>query len=181
MRTRLAVELSFSILLLCILASCAGTNRAMVGYYQNHPEMRERLLEVRSLYIALVRGAGKPEDARAMREAIADELERKGRGRFLIVSSPRGADAVIETDMQEELGPASLDEPLPFPLEPPPLSPETVFARMRLTDPKTGRLIYKTDTKESPDLDVDTVEIAAYTVVKNLLQEIELARAALRP
>ena len=166
---------------LLLIVSCAERGRAMYGYDQNHPDMQERLLRLRSIYIADVQGAPKAEDAELMRESLIDELRRKGRGRFTLVDDADAADAVLETDMKEELGPVSTAEPLPFALEPQPPASETVFARMKLVDPKSGRVIYKTETKESPDFDINTIEKAAYTVTKNLMREIELAKASLSP
>ncbi|MCX6353589.1 MAG: hypothetical protein NTZ78_01645 [Candidatus Aureabacteria bacterium] len=164
-----------------LMVSCAERGRAMYGYYQNHPDMKERLLRLRSIYIADIQGAPKAEDVELMRESLIDELGRKGRGRFALVEDAAAADAVLDMDMKEELGPVSTAEPLPFEIEAQPPPPETVFARMKLVDPKSGRVIYKTDTKESPDFAVNTIEKAAYTVVKNLMREIDLARASLSP
>jgi hypothetical protein len=162
-----------------LAVSCAGPGGAMYGYYRNHPDMQERLLQLRSIYIADIQGAPNADDAETMKRALLDELGRKSRGRFELAPNTDTADAVLEIDMKEELGPVSVEEPLPFALEPERPASQTVFARMKLMDPKTKRVIYKTDTKESPDFEVNTIGKAAYTVVKNLMHEIELSKAAL--
>lgn len=166
---------------LAVFASCMGGARAMSGYYANHPEMMARLLRVRTIYIPAVRGEKDPEKAAEMRGCVIDELGRRGRGRFRIASSPAACDAVMEVDMSEELGPIPSEEPLPFTLETELVSHKAVYARMKLTDPKTGRLIYKTDTKEWTEFEVDTIPRAAYTVVKNLMKEIEHCRTSIAP
>lgn len=166
---------------LASLAACAGGNRAMEGYYANHPEMMGRILGVRTVFVEDVRGARDGETAAEMRECIVDELGRRGRGRFRIAASPEKADAVLRTDMTEELGPVPSEEPLPFTLETKLVRERAVYARMKLVEPKTGRMIYKTDTKERYEFDVDSVPKAAYTVVKNLLNEIEHCRRAIAP
>jgi hypothetical protein len=167
----------------CILslASCAGGGRAMSEYYANHPEMMARVLKVRTLVVENVRGARDDEDALEMRQCIIDELGRRGRGRFRIAATPAQADAILLTDMTEELGPVPSEEPLPFTLENKLVTRNAVYARMKLVDPKTGRLIYKTDTKEQTEFDVDTIAKAAYTVVKNLMKEIDYCRRTIAP
>ncbi|MCX6358153.1 MAG: hypothetical protein NT045_09845 [Candidatus Aureabacteria bacterium] len=174
------VRLIFAILLSSAsiaLISCTAGTRAMHGYYRNHPEMQQRLLNVHRLSIAEVRGAENPDDAREMKACLIDELGRKGHGRFIFVDKTSSAEAVVETDMAEELGPTS-DEPLPFSVEPAPPARQDVYARFSLTDPKTSRVIYKTDTTESPEVDVNSIGKAAYTVVKNLMAEIKIAKGA---
>ena len=163
------------------LASCMSGGRAMSGYYTNHPEMMARLLKVRTIYVENVRGAHDNEEALEMKGCIIDELGRRGKGRFRVAAAPAKADAVIETDMTEELGPVPSEKPLPFTIENKLVSEKVVYARMKLTDPKTGRLIYKTDTKEQTEFEVSSVEKAAYTVVKNLMKEIEYCRQTIAP
>lgn len=153
----------------------------MEGYYANHPEMMVRLLKVRTVFMEEVRGAKDDDEAREMRACIADELGRRGRGRFRLTASPAKADALLGTDMTEELGPVPEEEPLLFTLEEKIVTRKAVYARMKLTDQKTGRLIYKTDTKEHPEIVVDTVAKAAHTVVTNLMREIEHCRGTIAP
>lgn len=172
---------SFVACSLVVLASCMGGGRSMSGYYTNHPEMMARLLKVRTICVANVRGAHDNEEALEMKGCIVDELGRRGKGRFRIAAAPAKADAVLETDMTEELGPVPSEEPLPFTLENKLVSEKVVYARMKLTDPKTGRLIYKTDTKEQTEFEVSSVEKAAYTVVKNFMKEIEYCRQTIAP
>ncbi len=163
------------------LAACAGQQRAMARYYANHPEMMARLLKVRSVCVEDVRGARSEEDAAEMRKCLIDELRRRGRGRFRVAASPGRADALLQTDMTEELGPVPEEEPLPFTLEPKLVSQKVVYARMKLVDPRTGRLIYKTDTREQAEFDVNSIEKAAYSVVRNLMKEIDYCRRTISP
>lgn len=178
---RTTVRLALAVSCLAALASCAGGGRAMARYYANHPEMMARLLKVRTVFVQEVRGAPDEDDAREMREYIVDELERRGRGRFRLAASPAQADAVVETEMTEELGPVPEEEPLLFTLEEKIVARKTVYARMKLADPKTGRLIYKTDTREGAEIAVDSIAKAAHTVVRNLMREIERCRRSIAP
>ena len=166
---------------LVVLASCMGGGRAMSGYYMNHPEMMARLLKVRTICVENVRGAHDNEEALEMKGCIVDELGRRGKGRFRVAVAPAKADAVIETDMTEELGPVPSEEPLPFTIENKLVSEKVVYARMKLTDPKTKRLIYKTDTREQTEFEVSSVGKAAYTVIKNFMKEIEYCRQTIAP
>jgi hypothetical protein len=166
---------------LVALASCMDGSRAMSGYYTNHPEMMARLLKVRTIFVGDVRGARDSEEAIEMKGCIVDEMGRRGKGRFRIAAVPAKADAVLETDMTEELGPVPAEEPLPFTLENKLVSEKIVYARMKLTDPKTGRLIYKTDTREQTEFEVSSVEKAAYTVVKNFMNAREYCRQTIAP
>lgn len=166
---------------LASLASCMGGARAMSGYYANHPDMMARILKVRTICVEDVRGARDGETALEMKQCVVDELARRGKGRFRVVESPAKADAALQTDMTEELGPIPSEEPLPFTLETKLVSEKAVYARMKLVDPKTGRLIYKTDTKEQVEFEVDSVPKAAYTVVKNFLKEIDYCRQSIAP
>lgn len=152
----------------------------MYGYYGNHPQMLRKLLAVRTIYLADVRGAESDEEALLMRKALLEEIERRGKGRFSVVGGASEADAVLEADMEEELGPGPVEEPLPFELEPKIVPREAVYLRIRLTDPQTRLLIYKTDTKEMAEVDIDSIEKAAFMVMKNLMTEIELASRSLR-
>ena len=172
---RAAVERSCVILCLVALVSCAG-GRAMSGYYRNHPEMQKRLLDVRSIYVEGVRGAKDNEESLKMRECLVYELQRKGRGRFRLAGRASEADAVLQADMKEDLGPTTIETPLPFELETKITLEDRVYLRMKLVDPKSNRLIYKTDTKEDPEFEIDSAEKAAHTVVRNLMREIECAR-----
>ncbi|MEJ2744452.1 MAG: hypothetical protein P8123_02020, partial [bacterium] len=142
---RAAVGWSFAILCLIALASCAG-DRAMSGYYRNHPEMQKRLIEVRSIYVEGVRGAENDEESMKMRRCLIEELQRKGRGRFRLARRRSEADAVLQADMKEELGPTTIETPLPFELEAKITITDRVYLRMKLVDPHYKRLIYKTDT-----------------------------------
>jgi hypothetical protein len=148
----------------------------MSGYYRNHPEMQRRLLEVRSIYVEGVRGAGDDEESLKMRGCLMEELQRKGRGRFRLARRASEAEAVLQADMKEELGPTTVETPLPFELEAKITLEDRVYLRMKLVDPHYKRLIYKTDTKEGPEFEIDSVEKAAYTVVRNLMREIDRAR-----
>lgn len=166
-----------SCVILCLVAlvSCAG-NRAMSGYYLNHPEMQKRLLDVRSIYVEGVKGAKDGEESLKARESLIDELQRKGRGRFRLAGRASDADAVLQADMKEELGPTTVETPLPFELETKLTLADKVYLRMKLVYPKSNRLIYKTDTKEDPEIEIDSAEKAAHTVIRNLMGEIERAR-----
>jgi len=172
---RAAVEWLCAIVCLVTLASCAG-GRAMSGYYQNHPEMQKRLVQVRAIYVEGVQGARGDEESMKMKECLVDELQRKGRGRFRLVSGASEADAVLQADMKKELGPLATDTPLPFDLESKITLEDRVYVRLKLVDPKSNRLIYKTDTEERPDFEMDSIEKAAHAVIKNLMGEIELAK-----
>jgi hypothetical protein len=176
---RVAVEWSCAILCLVVLASCVG-GRAMTGYYRNHPDMQKRLVEVRSIYVDRVRGAEVDEESLKMRGCIMEELQRKGRGRFGFAEKASAADAVLQADMQEELGPTTVETPLPFELETRLTLKDRVYLRMKLVDPKSRRLIYKTDTKEGPEFEIDSAEKAAHTVVRNLMREIDRAKQMLQ-
>lgn len=174
---RAATKWSLATFCLLTLASCAG-GRAMSGYYQNHPEMQKRLVQVKAIYVEGVQGARGDEESMKMKECLVDELQRKGRGRFRLVSGASEADAVLQADMKEELGPVATDTPLPFDLEAKITLEDKVYVRMRLVDPTSGRLIYKTDTEELAEFNADSIEKAAHTVIKNLVREIDLARQA---
>jgi len=175
---RVAVKCSLAVFCLVSLASCAGGRRAMSGYYQNHPEMQKRLLQVRAIYVENVQGARDDGESLKMRECLIDELQRKGRGRFRLVRGASQADAVLEADMKEALGPVATDTPLPFELESKITLEDKVYVRIRLVDPASGRLVYKTDTREIAEFEVDSIEKAAHTVIKNLMREIDLATQA---
>lgn len=159
---------------LFLLSSCVG-HRAMVGYYENHPEMRGKLVKVRAIYIEDIQGAENEDEAGKMRQCIVDEIWRKGKGRFKLVKSPEQADAIMKSDMEEELGPVDEEEPLPFELKPKFEVGEETFLRMKLVDPKSGMVIYKTTTEEMAEFDIESMEEAAHTVIRNLMMEIELA------
>jgi hypothetical protein len=152
----------------------------MYSYYQNHPQMLRHLLKVKTIYVENVQGAKDDEESLLMKEALLGEIERKGRGRFRLAASAAEADAVLEADMKEELGPTVEDEPLPFEIEPKIMPKSHVYLRMKLTDPRTGLVIYKTDTKESAEINVDSVEKAAFTVMRNLMREVDLASQSSR-
>jgi hypothetical protein len=164
-----------SFFLLCLLLSCAARQRAMYMYYRNHPEMLSALLKVKSVYLEDVQGAENREDALNMKRALIEALNRRGEGRFMLAQKPSDADAVLKTDMQKELGPVDQEEPLLFELEPEMEIKREVFARMELMDPKTGRLIYKTDSEERSEFEIDSIGKAAYKVIDNLMDEIESA------
>ncbi|MDD5556004.1 MAG: hypothetical protein PHN82_02015 [bacterium] len=171
-----------SLALACaIAAGCLGGERAMYRYYRNHPAMLRRLLAVRTIHIEDVRDAADGEEALLVKDALAAELDRRGKGRFRLAADAADADAVLQAEMTEALGPVTEEEPLPFEIEPRMVVRRGVFLRIRLVDPKTGDLIYKTDTREFSEIAVDSVEKAAFTVVSNLMREIGLARRALRP
>jgi len=150
----------------------------MSGYYQNHPEMQKRLLQVRAIHVENVQGARDDGESLKMKECLIDELQRKGRGRFRLVSGASQADAILQADMKEELGPVATDTPLPFELEAKITLENKVHVRIRLVDPTSGRVIYKTDTGELAEFEVDSIEKAAHTVIKNLAREIDLAKEA---
>lgn len=161
--------------LICLSAicSCAFNRSPMDAYYRNHPEMRRRLIQVRSIYISeSVDGANDGEEAAKVRECLLDELTRKGRGRFRLAPNPSSADAVLESGLKQNLGPLSAEEPLPFTLEPQSPSSAAVYLKLMLRDPATGRLIYSTDTAEDADIEIDTIEKAAHLVVRNLMRAI---------
>lgn len=178
---RTAAGVSFAFCCCAALAACVGGERAMTRYYANHPEMMARILKVRTICVDEVHGARSDEDAAEMRKCLIDELGMRGKGRFRIAASPDRADALLQTDMTEELGPVPEEEPLPFTLETKLVSQKSVYARMKLVEPKTGRLIYKTDTKEQADFEINSIEKAAHTVVKNLMKEIEYCRQTISP
>jgi hypothetical protein len=153
------------------LCSCAGQKKAMYGYYKNHPEMRDRLIAVRTIYIAQSPDRG--ETADEIVGAVVDELRRKGKGRFLVVDSRKSADAVLEISMDKELGPVAPETPLPFTLEPEFTIEGNQFVRIRLVHPSSGQLIYKTTTDEFSEFEIDSPRAAAHAVIKNLMDEIE--------
>ena len=148
----------------------------MVGYYEHHPEMMERLLSVRKIYVEDVTGAKDAEEAAKMKRCIIEELWRKGKGRFRLARSPESADAVLTADMQKDLGPLETGTPLPFELKPKLTVRREVFLRVKLLDPRTKELIFKTTSEERPEIEVDSVEKAAHVVIKNLMSDIEVAR-----
>ncbi len=178
---RINIWVSIFALLILFLVSCAGRQRAMSRYYRNHPEMQRKLLVVRTIYLEDVQRAESKEDALKMKEALIDELSRKGKGRFRLASSASRADAILKTDMEEELGPVGPEEePLPFELEPKIVIEGEVYLRMKLVDPKTNRLIYKTDTEELNEFEVDSIGKAAHIVIKNLMREIDSANRSFK-
>lgn len=159
-----------------LLVSCAARPRAMLGYYENHPELIERLLEVRKIYVGDIRGAEDNEQAREMKGALVKELWRKGRGYFTVTSAAAGSDAMLLADMKEELGPLEIEEPLPFDLKPKVPVDDEVFLRIKLLDPKSGLVIYKTTAEEYTDIETDSIDKAAHAVIKNLMREIDVVR-----
>ena len=77
-----------------------------------------------------------------MKEALIEELNLRGRGRISLANSPEESDAVLKPDMREELAPASAEVSLPFEIKPKISVSREVFLRIKLVEPKSGRLIF---------------------------------------